>query len=525
MKKAKETAAQNWLAERLHDLTPSDFHAEGVAIYLVSPMVVPDALQSITHVITPEHCRGRISEQEIDLICRVPAVLVLCDTRDQKEVELALILNSFITTLNDNAPPVILVPHSSPEAEAQPFDAEAEFNILSSAMTAGIDCTLIGQPQGVRLACEVAAEIMRTASYVEFFSRTLDKNHKKIQDYFAMKEEIDDCVWDYLRTRLSSPIPQMDYDLDTCRQGAIIGNFQVGRELGEGGSGRVYALKEFSADGVDEHGEQVMKTMLKKDRTTYVGLKILNNEINVMKELASEKWGHPAIIKLHQVYHSEDQILFRMESGGPVDLYKCLRAHETSRQPLGYGKARSVVLQNLSGLCHMHLGPKVVHRDIKPENIVVRETEDDITIKICDFDLARIVPHGSFSNFLGGTFPFMAPEIMREKKYDPFPTDVWSMAMVFLEVLCYCGVLSKALAFPRLLRDANKKRQEKQMTLQINDFFKESDAVWSLLNRHHRAEFEDMMDSPVVGLLDGMLNVDPVERYDAAAVVREVAQL
>merc|ERR1719199_278549 len=121
----------------------------------------------------------------------------------------------------------------------------------------------------------------------------------------------------------------------------------------------------------------------------------LRNEIRVMKLLCSANCRHSNIIRLHEVYHSETHIMFRMSDGGSQDLYKCLRAHEVHRFPLGPHKANAVILQCASALCHLHVVANVAHRDIKPENIIIRETEMNIDASIADFDLARIVPRGA----------------------------------------------------------------------------------------------------------------------------------
>jgi hypothetical protein len=368
-----------------------------------------------------------------------PAILILCNITDDREVQLAMILNSFITSLEEDAPPVIFGAHTCPEWRGR-GDLEKEFSVLSSAMSGGIDCCIVGEPAGMRLACEVRAEVMRQASYADFFNRSLEQHRQVLEDYLAIEEKIEDGVWDYLRVRLQSAIPRADYDMPPCQVGAVIGNYTVGRKLGEGGSGKVFALQEFGPPSERAHESEVMKAISKSSRTSMVGIKILSNEIAVMLELAT--WRHPNVIQLREVCHSETQILLRMEDGGPVDLYKCLRTHELQRDPLSLHKASTLIQQALTVICHMHLGPKVVHRDIKPENIVVRETPHDIIMKICDFDLARIMPEPRLSTFVGGTFPFMAPEMLKDTAYAPFPADIWSMAIVFLEILGFCGVLA-----------------------------------------------------------------------------------
>lgn len=79
----------------------------------------------------------------------------------------------------------------------------------------------------------------------------------------------------------------------------------------------------------------------------------------------------------------------------------------------------------------------MVHRDIKPENILLMD--NDLTVKIGDFGLAKIVGETSFTTTLCGTPSYVAPEILvnnRSRKYTK-AVDVWSLGVVLY--ICLCG--------------------------------------------------------------------------------------
>jgi len=547
---SREANSRTWFTQRLAGIEPTDFHSDGVAIYTTSAMPVPEEFQGTVYTINESHRQHVLQYDEIQMLNGVVTVLVFCDIFDQAEVELALALNVCITSLGGVAPPIVLVPHGSPDMH-RTENADEEFDILSQAMCNGIDCAIIGEPEGIRLACAVRAEIMSQAGNAEFFNRVLHKNQMRVQHCWALEDAIDEGLWDYLRARLKTGIPALKYDVlgVACVPGSVIHNWRISKLLGQGGSGKVYALEDRDApqppasersasSAIGRAFEllrpldaQVLKTIPKNAISSMAGLKILRNEINVMGVLSSQDWQHPNIIKLHEVYHLETHILFRMEDGGSVDLFKCLRQHELTQRPLGPHKARTIILESTAALCHLHLGPRIVHRDIKPENIIVRETLQDLTVKLCDFDLARIIPEDCLSTFLGGTIPFMAPEIVGGRPYDPFPTDIWSLSIVFLEVLCGCGILSRALAFQRISdKDPQRRHKEKAMTEQIENFFLQPGSVDLLLGNFHSPDNTElvMVGGPIQQLLgdkEGMLCVEAKKRMTARMLQKGIERV
>jgi serine/threonine protein kinase len=163
----------------------------------------------------------------------------------------------------------------------------------------------------------------------------------------------------------------------------------------------------------------------------------------------------------------------------------------------------------------MHLQLKVAHRDIKPENIVVAESSPThLHLQICDFDLASHVPRsGQCQNFCG-TFPFLAPEMLRPP-YHPFPVDIWSLGVVFLEVACGCNVVTRAVIGD--MKPTND-RERMIMTDMIGEYLQTSGNFSNILEEYTRPELRAYMQEPdteVAQILQGMLSVPVHARLTA----------
>jgi serine/threonine protein kinase len=75
---------------------------------------------------------------------------------------------------------------------------------------------------------------------------------------------------------------------------------------------------------------------------------------------------------------------------------------------------------------------KVMHRDIKPANILFNLSGE---LKLCDFGISKQLPkHGDTTGTQLGTPHYAAPEIFEGQSYS-FPTDIWSLGIVVLDML------------------------------------------------------------------------------------------
>jgi len=105
-----------------------------------------------------------------------------------------------------------------------------------------------------------------------------------------------------------------------------------------------------------------------------------------------------------------------------------------SQQPLSMMHVQTFLYQILRGLQYIHAA-NVIHRDLKPGNILVNQ---NCTVKICDFGLARLEPETGYGGFMTEyvvTRWYRAPEIMLSGQDYNQSIDVWATGCILAEML------------------------------------------------------------------------------------------
>lgn len=511
-----QVRAQDWLDFRTANVTLASFGTEKVVIYTTYDTEPPTQFRDIWHVLCHHHGNHQLSEAEQRQLVAAEVVLIFTDILDVEHAQGAMNIAQGICSLGAEAPPVVLVPHTM-HPELRPVDdLEAEFSILSESLASGMDEVILGEPCGIKLAWEVRSRIMRQGSRADELNNKLNSHRNFLRYICDVEDGIEESVWDYLRVRLVTTLPPIGDDIEEeAGMPVLIDGLICGQKLGEGAFGSVVKLMDPSDMSLNVG--QVLKLVQKKPLTDFQGILGLKRQLKIMRQLSAEATRHENIARFFDVYHTDSYILFRIEDGGPLDLYRRLVLLERREMPMDKSKFASIIKQIAAGLAHMHLVAEVAHRDIKPENIITAETPTSIMIKISDFDTCQIVKNNSSCHGVIGTFPFMAPEVILTAYYDPLPPDMWSMGVVFLEVLCCLSILKKALSFPHRRRGmghADKKEYERQMIERIQTFFTNDGGVVRLLEQFFRPGLNSLF-AECAGVLTGVLTVDIDERWDA----------
>lgn len=146
---------------------------------------------------------------------------------------------------------------------------------------------------------------------------------------------------------------------------------------------------------------------------------------NEIKSLASIDC--PFITRLYQYEIMKDVIYMVMEYC-PNSLHKMIQ----DKGPIEESKAISIAKMLLSGIktCHEH---NISHGDIKLSNVLI-----DIygRPKLCDFGMASVSETKRFFNFqFRGSFPYVSPEILLKRPYDPIKADIYAFGVLLFIML------------------------------------------------------------------------------------------
>ncbi len=149
-----------------------------------------------------------------------------------------------------------------------------------------------------------------------------------------------------------------------------IGDYEIIRELGHGGMGKVYLARNVISDRIE-----AMKVLLPDLAAREEFVTRFMREIKLLASL-----DHPNIAALRTAFKADDQFVMIMEYVQGVTL-----AEKLERGPFPIGDAINYTSQALDALSYAH-GRHVIHRDIKPANMML--TPQGV-VKLMDFGLAR----------------------------------------------------------------------------------------------------------------------------------------
>jgi eukaryotic-like serine/threonine-protein kinase len=212
--------------------------------------------------------------------------------------------------------------------------------------------------------------------------------------------------------------------------GAMVGDYEIRKLLGEGGMGAVYLVYH-------RRTARILALKQMKDLKDALLVKRFDREIRLLKGLA-----HQNVVRCIDMGidgKGAPYLVTEYVSNG------CLEDEVAAQGGrLRHDLAVNLIGEVLNGLDYIH-GQSIIHRDIKPQNILLRHTATTgapgfFTPKLADFGLAvsyaraggtRVTKRGTGL----GTLMFMPPEQIRDAGTVQKPADTYAVGVTLYYLL------------------------------------------------------------------------------------------
>jgi hypothetical protein len=402
------------------------------------------------------------------------AILVICAARSSTQ---ALPMISAYAAMRGR-PPIIAVLIREEQGNTY-VDTVVQAQLQLSE--AGADDVVMQGSTQEELRCAIAMGIVRAKEW----QTCEDERHRHIRQIQELQTGIWRTVANYCPEfpRMVSTGPK------TLRAGTQVGECRFAKLLGFGITSDVW-----SAWNSGSRRKEAVKA-IRKDRIRSVE----EAEGTLTEARLLPKLKHKNIPSLYGFIHTPNFLFIHMEFSGPQNLFQAIAK---AGGQLSEKSAKVLSVQIVAAVEHCHQR-RVAHCDIKPENIVLEATDGGVLAKLVDFGSAVEITAGSTLTGFRGTMPFMAPEVLSGRAFEPAATDIWSTGLVTLEMLCGTNKLNRMMEWdnvrphPRLQQELIRVFQQPQVLKQAL----ESDRVAS---------------SPdLVSMLEGVLRVFPRTRWSA----------
>jgi calcium-dependent protein kinase len=199
-------------------------------------------------------------------------------------------------------------------------------------------------------------------------------------------------------------------------EGLFLDNYDVIKQLGKGGYGKVYEVKN-KKSGEIRACKHLSKLSIKN-------LEKFEREINIL--INSD---HPNIVKIYEIYESQRSLYIVMEECKGGEVFDRIIDHIQSKNMYSEKDAAEMLLQVMSAVEYCH-NNGICHRDLKPENLLYLRAGSgkNNPIRVIDFGLSQVISPEKKLKTRVGTAYYVSPEILKGDYTEK--CDVWSAGVI-----------------------------------------------------------------------------------------------
>jgi serine/threonine protein kinase len=302
-----------------------------------------------------------------------------------------------------------------------------------------------------------------------------------------------------------------------------VGPYKLLEQLGRGTYGQV-----FSAQHVSNEKKFAIKKIQYNVSQDYIFIHF--REISILKSIS-----HPSIIEIIDVVvpsQTETDCIYIVFPLHDSDLRSYIKKHFTNKR-VPFNLLKDISVQLLDGLAYLH-GQGILHRDLKLANILI--DWKSLQIRICDFGLARSLSHrvGATESVPALTHEivtlwYRAPEvILGAPNYDS-AIDVWSIGVVFLEMLwgvCPFNGRTEIDTLMKIFGLVGTPDEENCPSCVEWEFWSGEYPMWNPDKALYRMKQRDTSArEDFLEVVENMLRINPKRRTSCANALRQITLL
>ena len=193
------------------------------------------------------------------------------------------------------------------------------------------------------------------------------------------------------------------------------------KKLGKGGYGKVFQVKNKSTNK--------LYACKKLSKLNIKNVKKFQNEIEVLM-----KMDHPNIVKLYEVFESDNSLYLIMEECYGGELFDRI-LHRINTNNMYTEREACLLMKQIIGAIEYCHNNGIAHRDLKPENLLYLKegSEEDNPLKIADFGLSQSFNLKKMLTSKVGTSYYVPPEILAGNYTEK--CDIWSAGIILYILL------------------------------------------------------------------------------------------